>query len=691
MTKKYGNESIKALKGGDRIRKRPEVMLSSRDIEAMKHTLTEMLDNGLDEADAGYGDNFIITYCKDYSIKVRDFGRGVPLGWNEGEQRYNWDLIYNELYAGGKYDEIDDDIFDKIDTSDKKSLENLSYLFPIGLNGLGAYATQASSVFFEVCSYHNEVHGDASTPMVRSRMRFEEGNPVLDELEVTPTDEPRGTLVHWKPDITIFRDSNTEDIGIDWIVRYCEETAHIRGYDFKIIDENTGKEYNIHGEGIVALLKKDAGDKLRDDKILHKEDWRKGRENRLVGTVTQVSKYLMKLEVAIAFTTDKVGIHCFHNSRPLKRGSSYQGIDSAFQQFFSEIARENNVKIRSDDYEELITASVSTFSTVTSYEGQTKYGITSSHIFSFVEDTVLNMLRVEYGKGNHTLKKIINEIIQNAATRVKIKQYEKQQREANKITRNRKKNIKLTECEWTDPEKIEIHIVEGDSAGGAEEKARDSRFQAILPLVGKFINCLKRSVDDILSNPVIQDISQALGCGMDLPGSSMFDIRKLKYGNIYIDTDADDDGSQIQMLCFAYFYVLAPELLRQGRVHITLTPLFKIDLMNGQTVFAYNNEEQRELVEKHRGMIRNIQRIKGLGETNPDVLWDTALNPETRRVITLKIDSRDKDCERLIDTVFGKDRTHSRKKLLLDLLKGEEVDTDTTEQEDGILGEIEIE
>lgn len=691
MANNYGNESIKALKGGDRIRKRPEVMLSSRDIEAMRHTLTEMLDNGLDEADAGYGGDFEITYCKDYSIKVRDFGRGVPLGWNEGEQRYNWDLIYNELYAGGKYDEMSDEVFDSIDIKDTSSLKNLSYLFPIGLNGLGAYATQASSVFFEVCSYHNELHGDTSTPMVRSRMRFEEGNPVLDELEVIPTDEKRGTLVHWKPDRVVFRDATTDDIGIDWIVRYCTETAHIRGYNFHIVDENTGKVYDIHGDSIISLLKKDCEGKLRNEHILYKEDWKKGRENKLVGNVTQSTKYLMKLQVALAFTSEKVPISCFHNTRPLKRGSSFVGIECALQDFFGEIAKENGVKIKQEDYSDMITASVSTFSTIASYEGQTKYGITSSQIYEFVYSTVLNMLRVEYGKGNSTLKKMLNEIIQNAVTRVKIKQYEKQQREANKITRSRKKNEKLIECEWTDPEKIEVHFVEGDSASGAEEKARDGRFQAILPLVGKFINCLKKSIDDILSNKVVQDITQTLGTGMDLPGSSMFDIRKLKYGNIYIDTDADDDGSQIQMLCFAYFYVLAPELLRQGRVHITLTPLFKIDLMNGQSVFAYNNEEQKELVQKHQGMIRNIQRIKGLGETNPDVLWNTALNPETRRVITLNIDSRDKDCERLIDTVFGKDRTHSRKKLLLDLLKDDIADSIEEQEEDGVLEEIIIE
>lgn len=667
MSNTYGNESISALKGADRVRKKPEVMLTTRTIDGARHTLVEMIGNGIDEAEAGYGTEFEIDYYKDHSLRIRDFGRGVPLGWNEKEGRYNWDLIYNEMYAGGKYDEVDEEVFQKIDINNLEALKQFAYLFPIGTNGLGGFATQASSKFFEVKSYHNEVHGDTSTPMVCSRMRFEMGIPVLNELEVTPTTEKTGTEIHWKPDCDeVFIDAKSEDLDFKWIYRYCKEIAYIKGYTFRLYDELTNKHYTIDGKGIVELLREDCSKKLIDDNILYKDAWKKGKATSANGTTSV--RYLAKASIALAFTEEKVKTVCYHNSTRMLRGVTYQAVDWALSDFFSERASEYHVKLRSEDYNACVSAVVCTYSTTSSFENQTKQAVTNGFLYELVYETVYNMLNVEYGKGNKVIKKLITDVVERANTRIRIKQYEKQQREASRVSRSRKKAEKLVDCEWESPEKIELHITEGDSASGALEKARDARFQAILPIIGKFINCSKQSMDKILSCKVIQNIFSTLGCGMDLPGSDLFDISKLKYGNIYIDTDADADGGQIQMICFIMFYVLAPELLRQGRVHITLTPLFENVLTSGKSVFAYNMQEQKEITQKYGGMIRTIHRSKGLGENNPDMMWNTTLNPETRRVITLKIDSRDRDSEKLIDCMFGKDRNGERKNILLSML-----------------------
>lgn len=687
MAKTYGNESISALKGADRVRKKPEVMLTTRTIEGARHTVIEMLGNGIDEAEAGYGSEFELDYFKDHSVRFRDYGRGVPLGWNEKEGRYNWDLIYNEMYAGGKYEDIDESVFSKIDINNLDALKSFAYLFPIGTNGLGGFATQASSKFFEVKSYHNEVHGDSSTPMVCSRMKFEEGIPIMEELEVTPTTEKMGTEIHWKPDCDeVFIDAKSDDLDFDWILRYCKEIAYIKGYTFRLYNEETGERHEIIGRGITELLRDDCGKKLVDDNILYKENWKKGVVNTANGSTAV--RYLAKTEIALAFTEDKVKTVCYHNSTRMLRGVTYTAVDIALDKFFSERASEYKVRLQSSDYNSCVSAVVSTYSTTSSFENQTKQGVTNGFLLELVSDTVYNMLNVEYGKGNKVLKKIITDVVERANTRIRIKQYEKQQREASRLSRTRKKAEKLVDCKWTEPERIELHITEGDSASGALEKARDARYQAILPIIGKFINCLKQGMDKILACKVIQNIFSTLGCGMDLPGSDLFDITRLKYANIYIDTDADADGAQIQMICFAMFYTLAPELLRQGRVHITLTPLFENVLLSGQSIFAYNEKEQKEILEKYKGSIRTIHRSKGLGENDPDMLWDTTLNPETRRVITLKIDSRDRDCEKLIDCMFGKDRNGDRKTALLSMLGSEMADMFSTVE---VKDEIDVE
>lgn len=660
MAQQYDNSSIKALKGADRIRKRPEVMLTTKKLEGAQNTINEMVGNALDEAGAGYGDTIDITYHKDHSVSVRDYGRGVPLGWNEEEQRWNWDLIYNEMYAGGKYieEDISEEIYNKINVNDIGTLTNFVYLFPIGTNGLGGFATQASSEFFEVCSYHNESHGIESTKMVRSRMRFTKGIPDFDELEISETTEKRGTLVHWKPDtVEVFTEANTDDLDFDWMLDMYREIAYVKGYTFNLTNESTGEKHSIVGKGLQELLKLRCGKSITEENVYYKEQWQK---NILPSGV----RYLAKAEVALAFTTKHIKNMCYHNSSRMQRGVTYIAITDAVSRFFTERGREASVKIRESDYIDLVSCVVSTYSTTSSYETQSKVAVQNGFLERMVYDIVYNILTVEFGKGNKMLKEIVKNVIDNAVTRQKIQEFEKQQKAASKAVRGKKVD-KYYECKFTGSYPPELWIPEGDSAANALLDSRNGDFQSVLPIRGKILNCLKASMDKILVNTLIISIFQVLGCGMDLKGTDLFNIKNLKYDKIIFATDADEDGYQIRVLLFLVFYVLAPELLRQNKVYIAETPLFENKLIGGSSVFAYNKAEQEQLKNTYGSRITSTHRSKGLGENNEDMMWDTTLNPETRRLVPLVVDSNDAMTRELIDCLFGNDKFKNRKSVLL--------------------------
>lgn len=671
MSQQYNDESIKALKGADRIRKRPEVMLTKRNIEGARHTVIEIVGNALDECGAGYGDTIEVTYHKDFSVTVRDYGRGVPMGYNESEERWNWDLIYNEMYAGGKYidEDITEEIFNQINVNDPRTLKSFVYLFPIGTNGLGGFASQASSEFFEVCSYYNEVQGNTETPMRQHRMRFTKGLPDFEEVEISLTDEKRGTKIHWKPDCKeVFINAKDDDLGFEWLFEYFKEIANVKGYTFILMDESSGEKHTIEGKGLDNLIRDKCGKNIAYEAIYKKESWKKGNYYKGKADSTVVVRYLAKAEVALAFTKKTVVPICFHNSVKMLRGVTYSGIESAVDQFFSERAREFGVKLRPDDYREYVTCVVSTYSTTTSYENQTKQGVSDGFLYEMVYDTVYNMLLVEYGKGNKDLKEIIQDVVESAITRQKIQEYEKQKRAASRVSRTRQKPNKFIECDLDDPNKIELWIPEGDSALNGLLSARDKHTQALLPVRGKVLNCLKASLERILDSSVIKDLFAVLGCGMDLPKSDLFDIDNLKFDKIIFATDADEDGRQIRVLLFLIFYRLAPELLRQGHVYIAETPLFENVLTTGRSVFAYNSEEQESVLEKYSGQIRVIHRSKGIGENDPDMIWSTTMNPETRRLVPLLMETEDEISMELIDCMFGADRGKQRKNVIMNLI-----------------------
>lgn len=634
MSEKYNDNSIKALKGAERVRKRPGVMFGSNDIKGAFHTVIEILANSLDEARAGYGKRIVVTYHADDSISVLDEGRGVPMGWNEEEQRYNWDLIFNELYAGGKYDE-----------------DNEDYEFSLGLNGLGAAATQYTSEWFNVTSWrHDNIY----------KKSFVKGEPTSEPLSVEPnTTGKTGTLIHWKIDNEVFPDTKfTPKMFKDLL----ESQAHLNAVDLVFIDEHTGEEVTYHGEGIEVYLKEQLGDSVVD--MLVRKSEKTGVENG--------KKYKAKGEFVLAITeeTKSKQLH-FHNTATMRTGVHGVAFDDAVTTFFKDIAKQNGVNIIPYDYQDYLSVLTSTYSNITSFANQTKDGVSNQFIYDLIYSNVLDMLQEAYAMQKESMMTLVNNVVTAALARKRAKEIEAQERMIAKTLNNKKVKVeKLIDCELTDPDVCELFIVEGDSAKAVCVAARDENFQAVLPVRGKPINALKAPLDKVLNNQRVQDIINAIGAGVSTEDVSMFDISKCRYSKIIITTDADVDGQQIRVLLYTIFYRLMPELLKAGRVYVALTPLYTLKTSAGE-MFAYDVNEYEQLLEKCRRegiTIKSVKRSKGLGSNNADMLNKTTMNPETRRIVQLDIDIKNQLVRDISNMLFGEDPSKERKEFILKLL-----------------------
>lgn len=665
--KEYNDDSISSLKGADRVRKRPEVMLGTSDIKGTRHTVTEILGNSLDEASAGFGTKLEVTYYKDTAMSIRDYGRGVPLGYNEKEERWNWDLVYNELYAGGKYDDSQE-ILRNIKDWSKFDPKSINYLFSVGLNGLGAASVQYSSEYFEVKSYRD---GKCS------RMYFEHGVPALDELEITDTDEPNGTFVKWLPDNEVFTHT---DVEYEWLCETCEDVLDIAGLDFTFINEVTNEKTEFKAGGLESVLKKKFGKNIaytdnNGEPILH-------RTSAMThGTAPIKGKnliYVCTLDLALTFTKNKVKNVCFHNSTYMDGGSQYTGVDFAIEDFFTMMSKDRGIRLDKSDYEGILGVVVSSYSNVASYKGQTKNEIDNSFIYSIVHKSVTDLLTLEYGKGNKHLLDAIDTVITTAENRIRIKEYAKQIRQASKVSRE--KPEKFASCrayDKRDASIAELWIGEGDSAVGAIKEARDSQFQAVVPITGKTLNVLKQSMDKILSSQTIKGLFALIGTGMDLGHENLFDESKLRFDKIIFATDADEDGFHIRVLLFLIFYKLAPDLLRHNHVFIAETPLFGITFSDNSKVYAYNIAERDKTIEdamkNSLGVVR-IDRYKGLGEAGKDVLRETTVAPGNRRLVPLTTDVNNEQSRRVINVLFGEDKFKERKEVLSQIIGQEFAD-----------------
>ena len=670
-TDSYGDNSISSLKGEDRVRLRPEAILGSSGINGARHTVIEILGNSLDEATSGYGKRIEVKRYLDGSISIRDYGRGVPLGWNEKEKRWNWDLVYNELYAGGKYDDSQNEL-NKIDWDTVTwdyLIANLNYLFSIGLNGLGGAATQYSSRFFTVKSYSNGVCRE---------MQFERGKPILSELKEYSTDENDGTFIHWKPDDEVFTDV---DIDAKWLIDTCGDTLQVAGVEFYFKDEESGQELTIAGDGLIGIFERKFGHDL-----VKETDTREELENALYscseithGTVSTKGKteiYVCKADVLFGFTKRLHNPVCYHNNIKMGGGVQYTAVSQAVADFFTNRGRENDIKIESDDYRGILTFAVSTYSNLSDLRGQTKDSVHNQFIEDSVYDLVFNRLNTEYGKNNPEVVDAVNRVIENASIRIQTRELARLQREQ-KRAQKRAKPDKFNSCrayDRKDASNAELWITEGDSADGAVLNARNSDFQATLPIRGKALNVLKSSIDKIIKNKEITEIFNILETGMDLGiDEDGFDISKLRFDKIVFATDADEDGYQIRVLLFLIFYRLAPQLITEGHIYIAEPPLFQIKLNDNSVMYAMTNEDRDKILKKYSGRIRGVNRFKGLGEMDAEILRETTVNPETRMKFTqLQMDMNDELSRDIIDCLFGADKFKQRKNVLVGIL-GEEV------------------
>lgn len=638
----YDDSSIKALKGAERVRKRPGVMFGSDDIRGALHTVTEILSNSLDEARAGFGKLITVTYHSDNSISILDEGRGVPLGWNEAENNFNWHLIFNELYAGGKYSEE----------------EEGGYEFSNGLNGLGAAATQYVSDWMNVVSYRSDgVY----------RKSFIAGSPTEEDLVVEKNEDGKtGTFIHWMISNEVFPNTSFTK---EMFVSLLESQAHLNSVTLKFIDEHDGTVLDFVGEGIEQYLKSLIGDKLIDVLTVNKET--KG--------VERGKKYKAKAEIVLAITEEiKSKRLAFHNTGVMRTGAGVHetAFNDAVTDFFKKVSREKGVTILPYDYADYISVLISTYSNITSFANQTKDGVSNDFVYQIIYNTIKDTLEESALTQRSSITTLINNVVGAAYARKKAKEIEAQERLANKIvSQSRQLPENFRTCRETNPHKRELFIVEGKSALTSCEDARDGRFQAILPLKGKPMNGLKTTVEKLLNNEEVRSLVNVIGTGIDIEdGVQMFNINKLQYDKLIITTDADVDGNQIRVLCYTIFYRLMPDLLKYGKVFVAETPLFEITAKksgDSEIFFAYTQAEYDSLTVSLKSdgyTIKNIFRSKGLGQNNPDMLRKSTMAPETRRLVPLTLDVYNESVRAISNMLFGLDPEKERKEFIFSLL-----------------------
>ncbi len=638
-TAEYGNESISQLKGADRVRKRPGVIFGSDGLDGCQHAVFEILSNSIDEAREGYGKVITLTRYADKSIEVEDFGRGCPLDWNANEKRFNWELVFCELYAGGKY----------------ANNEGENYEYSLGLNGLGSCATQYSSEYMDVTVWRD---GN------KYELHFKKGKVIGkkgQELTITPADRKKtGTTIKWRPDLEVFTDIDIpEEFFKDILHRQAVVNA---GVTFRFRNQNGNKfdvtEY-VYENGILDYVHEIAHESpLTSPYFISAE--RRGRDR------ADKPEYKVKLSAAFCFSNKVKAIEYYHNSSWLEYGGAPEkAARSAFvyaiDAYIKKIGKyqKNESKINFQDVADCLVLVTNCFSTQTSYENQTKKAITNRFIQEAMTDFFKEKLEVYFIENKPEADKIAEQVLVNKRSREaaeKTRQGMKKKLSGSIDIANRVQ--KFVDCRSRDPEKREIYIVEGDSALGACKLSRDADFQGIMPVRGKILNCLKADYVRIFKSDVITDLLKVLGCGVEVQAKGQkdlnaFDINNLRWNKVIICTDADVDGFQIRTLILTMIYRLVPTLIREGYVYIAESPLYEIEC-KGKTYFAYSDKEKADIVSGLGGAKAMINRSKGLGENDPDMMWMTTMNPETRRLIKVMPEEAE-HMSQMFDLLLGDD------------------------------------
>ena len=616
MAKKqaYGNESISALKGADRVRKRPAVIFGSDDLTGCEHAVFEILSNAIDEARAGHGDLIIVTRYADKSIAVEDFGRGCPVDWNEKEQRYNWELVFCEMYAGGKYDNLTGD----------------NYEYSLGLNGLGSCATQYASEFFDARIYRDGF---------KYTLHFERGK-IVGELKKEPADRKKtGSLFHWKPDLEVFTDI---DIPVEYYLDTIKRQAVVNaGVTFRFRNQVDGKFETTefcYAHGILDYI----NELTEGNSFTMPQYWeaeRKGRDR------ADKPEYKVKITAAVCFSRNLNRLEYYHNSSWLEHGGApdkavRSGFVYAIDSYLKQSGKytKNESKITFQDVADCLVLVTNCFSTQTSYENQTKKSINNKFIQEAMTEFFRSRLQVYFIENKAEADKIADQVLINKRSR------ETAERARITVRKKLSGNLdisnrvqKFVDCRSRDADKRELYIVEGDSAMGSVKLSRDAEFQGIMPVRGKILNCLKADYGRIFKSEIITDLLRVMGCGVEVHDKRVkdlaeFDLGSLRWNKIVICTDADFDGYQIRTLILTMLYRLVPTLIREGYVYIAETPLFEINTKDN-TWFAYSEAEKADILRTLEGKKYTVARSKGLGENEPEMMWMTTMNPETRRLI----------------------------------------------------------
>ena len=648
MTKQqtYGNDSIASLKGADRVRKRPAVIFGSDGLEGCEHAVFEILSNAIDEAREGHGDTIIVTRYLDHSIEVEDFGRGCPVDWNEAEGRYNWELVFCELYAGGKY----------------QNNAGGDYEYSLGLNGLGACATQYASKYFDAVIRRDGYRYD---------LHFEHGE-LVGEMKKSPADRKKtGSLFHWLPDLDVFTDI---DVPVDFFEDTLKRQAVVNaGVTFRFRREIAPGKFDtrdfLYEKGILDYVT----ELTENGAMTMPQYWeaeRKGRDRE------DKPEYKVKISAALCFSNQVSRIEYYHNSSWLEHGGAPEkAVKNAFVYAIDAYLKANNKytksesKITFQDVQDCLVLVTNCFSTQTSYENQTKKAITNKFVQEAMTEFFRSRLQVYFIENAAEAARIAEQVLLNKRSR----------ETAEKTRLNIKKKLsgnidlsnrvqKFVDCRSKDVSKREIYIVEGDSALGSVKLSRDAEFQGIMPIRGKILNCLKADYDRIFKSDIITDLIKVLGCGVEVQGKkskdlSAFDLNSFRWSKVVICTDADVDGFQIRTLVLTMLYRLTPTLIEKGYVYIAESPLYEINTKD-KTYFAYSDSEKAEIMKKLEGKKVTIARSKGLGENEPEMMWLTTMNPETRRLIQVMPEDAAKTAQ-VFDLLLGDDLTGRKEHIAL--------------------------
>ncbi len=634
-TAQYGNDSITQLKGADRVRKRPGVIFGSDGIDGCQHAVFEILSNAIDEARERHGDLITVTRFADRSVQVEDQGRGCPVDWNSTENRYNWELVFCEMYAGGKY--ANDDGGD--------------YEYSLGLNGLGSCATQYASEYMDVTVWRDGY---------KYSLHFEKGENI-GGLKKEPADrEKTGTTIRWKPDIEVFTDINIpEAYFLDILRRQAVVNA---GVTFRFRNQVDGKFETTdlyYKNGILDYVTELAGeDTLTQPVFIESERRGRDREDK--------PEYKVKMSAAFCFSNKVCLTEYYHNSSWLEHGGAPEkAVRSAFVSAVDAQIKKmgkyqkNESKIGYQDIADCLVLVTNCFSTRTSYENQTKKAITNKFIQEAMTEFFRTQLEVYFIEHKAEADRVADQILINKRSR----------EQAEKTRLNIKKKMtgsidianrvqKFVDCRTRDVDRREIYIVEGDSALGACKLSRDAEFQGIMPVRGKILNCLKADYNRIFKSDIITDLVKVLGCGVEVQTKkskdlAAFDLNALRWNKVIICTDADVDGFQIRTLILTMLYRLMPALIREGYVYIAESPLYEINCKD-KTWFAYSEREKADILKELEGQKVKVDRSKGLGENDPEMMWLTTMNPETRRLIKVMPEDVERTAQ-IFDLLLGDD------------------------------------